>query len=199
MHSNRLREITVETQLRKLIWPEACENVIKWWQYYNLHTHPHTHTHPKPCMHLIIPWFNRKRKRTLLNQHAQTVVRFRYKFRNNNQRNGLALCASLWDDVSQQNCSRQSRRTEGACTRCVLANRGDVLDDGLNKHSLCCRCEKTHLLPPSASQCSSNSCIGFSGSFGYQRGNYFLFSPAVCSRFIFSYTAMISFLCREAL
>lgn len=120
-----------------------------------------------------------------MNQHAQTVVRFRYKFRNNNQRNGLALCASLWDDVSQQNCSRQSRRTEGACTRCVLANRGDVLDDGLNKHSLCCRCEKTHLLPPSASQCSSNSCIGFSGSFRISTGK--LFSIQSCRLFSFHF------------
>lgn len=28
----------------------------------------------------------------------------------------------------------------GACTRCVLANWGDVLDEGLDKHSLCCCC-----------------------------------------------------------
>lgn len=81
----------------------------------------------------------------------------------------------------------------GTHAHCVLANGGDALDEGLNKHSLCSCCEKTHLLPPRASQCGIKSCIGLR-IFGKRCGNTSFLTWAFCCLVKFNFFLVYNFL-----
>lgn len=76
---------------------------------------------------------------------------------------GITMSGSAWLRLPPCAMTSLSRAAYVGATRCVLAHWSDVLDEGLNKHSLCCCCEKTHLLPPKALQCGINSSKGFGG------------------------------------